>query len=88
MMMRINFKTILLILIVAVLSSILTSWNNCGNNFFLRNVDWKAQLQHKVSLTPEVLSAKIVKSKNPNLFRLFALFFNYKQKFRIGSAMN
>ncbi|XP_063984404.1 D-glucuronyl C5-epimerase B isoform X2 [Diachasmimorpha longicaudata] len=37
MMMRINFKTILIVLIVAVLSSILTSWNGCGTGYFLRN---------------------------------------------------
>lgn len=50
MMMRINFKTILLILVVAVLSSILTSWNNCGNNSFENNVEWKTHSQHKVSI--------------------------------------
>ncbi|XP_033231176.1 D-glucuronyl C5-epimerase B isoform X3 [Belonocnema kinseyi] len=54
MMMRINYKTILLILVVAVLSSILTSWNNCGNNFFLRNADWKLQLQHKDRISNEL----------------------------------
>lgn len=48
-MMRVNFKTILLLLIIAGLSSLLTSWNYCGNSFFLRNADWKSQLQHKVS---------------------------------------
>ncbi|XP_015598441.1 D-glucuronyl C5-epimerase B isoform X2 [Cephus cinctus] len=50
MMMRINFKIILLILIVAVISSILTSWNNCGNHFFFRSSDWKTRFQHKTSL--------------------------------------
>lgn len=47
MMMRINFKTILLILVVAVLSSVITTWNNCGNHFFENNSEWKAQSQHK-----------------------------------------
>lgn len=49
MMMRMNYKTILLTLIVAVASSLLTSWNNCGYPFFLRPPDWKYQFQHKVS---------------------------------------
>ncbi|XP_071872776.1 D-glucuronyl C5-epimerase [Bombus fervidus] len=47
MMMRLNFKTLLLVLIVAVLSSILTSWNNCGSPSFFKNTDWKSKFQHK-----------------------------------------
>ncbi|XP_014210842.1 D-glucuronyl C5-epimerase [Copidosoma floridanum] len=46
MMMRVNFKTFVLILVVGVLSSIFTSWNNCSSSFFLRNSDWKSQFQH------------------------------------------
>jgi hypothetical protein len=48
MMMRINFKTFVLLLIVGILSSIFTSLNNCNNSFFLRNTNWKSQFQHKV----------------------------------------
>ncbi|KAK0174354.1 hypothetical protein PV327_010136 [Microctonus hyperodae] len=40
-MMKINFKTILLILIIAVISSIFTSWHNCGNNILIRTAEWK-----------------------------------------------
>jgi len=47
-MMRLNFKTILLVLVVATLSSLLTSWNNCGNNLLFHTADWKAKYQHKV----------------------------------------
>ncbi|XP_058806182.1 D-glucuronyl C5-epimerase [Phymastichus coffea] len=54
MMMRINFKTFLLILIVGVLSSIFTLWNNCNGNFFLSGTDWKSQFQHKEHLTSEL----------------------------------
>lgn len=46
--MRINFKTILLILIVAVISSIITTWSNCGSILFLRTSEWKTQ--HRNSL--------------------------------------
>lgn len=49
-MMRINFKTLLLVLIVAVISCILTSWNNCGNSIFLRDGEWKNYQQHRVRL--------------------------------------
>lgn len=48
-MMRLNFKTVLLVIVVAVLSSILTSWNNCGSLSFFKNTDWKSKFQHKVS---------------------------------------
>ncbi|XP_008548880.1 D-glucuronyl C5-epimerase B [Microplitis demolitor] len=43
MMMRINFKTILLVLIVAVISSIFTSWNNCGSSILIRTAEWKTR---------------------------------------------
>lgn len=48
-MMRLNFKTVLLVIVVAVLSSILTSWNNCSSPSFFKNTDWKSKFQHKVS---------------------------------------
>lgn len=41
--MRINFKTILLVLIVAVISSIFTSWNNCGSSILIRTAEWKTR---------------------------------------------
>ncbi|XP_035738602.1 D-glucuronyl C5-epimerase B-like isoform X1 [Vespa mandarinia] len=53
MMMRMNYKTILFTLIVAVISSLLTSWNNCGYPFFLRPPDWKYQFQHKEKVNNE-----------------------------------
>lgn len=48
-MMRLNFKTILLVIVVAILSSILTSWNNCGSPQFFKSTEWKAKFQHRVS---------------------------------------
>jgi len=47
-MMRLNFKTILLILVVATLSSLLTSWSNCGSGLLFHATDWKTKYQHKV----------------------------------------
>lgn len=42
MMMRLNFKTTLLVLVVATLSFLLASWNNCGSLLF-----HTAKYQHK-----------------------------------------
>lgn len=45
MMMRLNFKTTLLVLVVATVSFLLASWNNCGSLLF--HTDWKTKYQHK-----------------------------------------
>lgn len=45
MMMRLNFKTALLVLVVATVSFLLASWNNCGTLLF--HTDWKTKY-HKV----------------------------------------
>ncbi|XP_011494920.1 PREDICTED: D-glucuronyl C5-epimerase [Ceratosolen solmsi marchali] len=50
MMMRINFKTFVLLVIVGILSSVFTSWNNCSSSFFIRNRDWESQFRHKEHL--------------------------------------
>ncbi|KAJ8679544.1 hypothetical protein QAD02_015331 [Eretmocerus hayati] len=47
MMMRINFKTLVLLLVVGVLSSMFTSWNNCSNSFFIKNANWRPHFQYK-----------------------------------------
>ncbi|XP_070158324.1 D-glucuronyl C5-epimerase B isoform X1 [Polyergus mexicanus] len=46
-MMRLNFKTVLLVLVVATLSFLLTSWNNCGSSLLFHTSDWKTKYQHK-----------------------------------------
>lgn len=46
-MMRLNFKTVLLVLVVATLSFLLTSWNNCGSGLLFHTADWKTKYQHK-----------------------------------------
>ena len=46
-MMRINFKNLLLLIIVGVLSSIFTSWNNCSKSFYASNDDWKSAYHRK-----------------------------------------
>lgn len=46
-MMRLNFKTVLLVLVVGTLSFLLTTWNNCGGSL-LFHADWKTKYQHKV----------------------------------------
>ncbi|XP_076762423.1 D-glucuronyl C5-epimerase isoform X3 [Xylocopa sonorina] len=53
MMMRLNFKTVLLVIVVAVFSSILTSWNNCGSLPFFKSTDWKSKFQHRDRLNLE-----------------------------------
>lgn len=50
MMMRLNFKTTLLVLVVATLSFLLASWNNCGSLLF--HTDWKTKY-HKDRLNTE-----------------------------------
>lgn len=51
MMMRINFKTVVLLLAVAVLSSLLTSWKNCNSSNFFPKVEWNSEYKCKVSPT-------------------------------------
>ncbi|XP_044002373.1 D-glucuronyl C5-epimerase B isoform X2 [Aphidius gifuensis] len=53
-MMRINFKTILLILMVAVASSILTYWGNCTRLLFVNKPEVQLQQkeQHLVNIEP------------------------------------
>ncbi|XP_046606009.1 D-glucuronyl C5-epimerase B [Neodiprion virginianus] len=46
MMMRVNLKTLLLVLVASVCSSLLTLWYYCG----LKNSDWKSTLQYKHSV--------------------------------------
>ncbi|EZA59450.1 hypothetical protein DMN91_010920 [Ooceraea biroi] len=53
-MMRLNFKTILLILVVATLSSLFTSWNNCGSSLLFHTADWKTKYQHKDRASTEL----------------------------------
>lgn len=60
-MMRLNFKTLLLVIVVAALSSILTSWNNCGSPPFFKSTEWKAKFQHRVS---KVFSSNRVRKFN------------------------
>lgn len=48
--MRLNFKTTLLVLVVATLSFLLASWNNCGSLLF--HTDWKTKY-HKDRLNTE-----------------------------------
>ncbi|XP_018344399.1 PREDICTED: D-glucuronyl C5-epimerase [Trachymyrmex septentrionalis] len=50
MMMRLNFKTTLLVLVVATLSFLLASWNNCGTLLF--HTDWKTKY-HKDRINTE-----------------------------------
>ena len=59
--MRLNFKTVLLIIVVAVLSSILTSWNNCGSPSFFKGADWKSKFQHRVSKYIDLASIRVNK---------------------------
>ncbi|KYN00735.1 PREDICTED: D-glucuronyl C5-epimerase [Cyphomyrmex costatus] len=49
-MMRLNFKTTLLVLVVATVSFLLASWNNCGNLLF--HTDWKTKY-HKDRINTE-----------------------------------
>ncbi|KYN37867.1 D-glucuronyl C5-epimerase [Trachymyrmex septentrionalis] len=49
-MMRLNFKTTLLVLVVATLSFLLASWNNCGTLLF--HTDWKTKY-HKDRINTE-----------------------------------
>ncbi|KAG5308593.1 GLCE epimerase, partial [Pseudoatta argentina] len=50
MMMRLNFKTTLLVLVVATVSFLLASWNNCGTLLFY--TDWKIKY-HKDRINTE-----------------------------------
>ncbi|KYN11842.1 D-glucuronyl C5-epimerase [Trachymyrmex cornetzi] len=50
MMMRLNFKTTLLVLVVATVSFLLASWNNCGTLLF--HTDWKIKY-HKDRINTE-----------------------------------
>ncbi|KAG5307929.1 GLCE epimerase, partial [Acromyrmex insinuator] len=50
MMMRLNFKTTLLVLVVATVSFLLASWNNCGTLLF--HTDWKTKY-HKDRINTE-----------------------------------
>ncbi|KYQ56822.1 D-glucuronyl C5-epimerase [Trachymyrmex zeteki] len=50
MMMRLNFKTALLVLVVATVSFLLASWNNCGTLLF--HTDWKTKY-HKDRINTE-----------------------------------
>ncbi|KAL7305243.1 hypothetical protein TKK_0002628 [Trichogramma kaykai] len=47
MMMRVNFKTLVLLVLVAILSSLFTSWNRCSTFFIKNNKIWKSQIQQK-----------------------------------------
>ncbi|XP_012275001.1 D-glucuronyl C5-epimerase [Orussus abietinus] len=46
-LMRINYKVILFALIIAMLSSILTTWTTCGNMFSLTSSDWRSRFQQR-----------------------------------------
>lgn len=76
-MMRLNFKTVLLVIIVAVLSSILTSWNNCGSPSFFKNTDWKSKFQHKVSKFNLNLHNLIINLIFINIFIKFFIYYLY-----------
>lgn len=76
-MMRLNFKTVLLVIVVAVLSSILTSWNNCGSPSFFKNTDWKSKFQHKVSKFNLYLYNLIINLIFINIFIKFFIYCLY-----------
>jgi len=54
MMMRLNFKTTLLVLVVATLSFLLASWNNCGSLLFTKHQHKAGQIYDLNNITAKI----------------------------------